>query len=136
MTENIGEVDRSRRLSKTTKYVAIGAAALSALVLTANKSAQALHESFAKASFTREFVSTDACLHDTPFDPRNGADVVSRELDGQLIVSIIPQAANSYTPSMLNFTASDNFWKPALHFSDHQTGSFLYQAGCEVDQGM
>ena len=49
---------------------------------------------------------------------------------GQDIVSILPQAANAYTPSVLFFTEGEVNGHTQLAAADHQTQAFLIASHC------
>ena len=72
------------------------------------------------------------CLDGTPYDLANGAVMNVNHLgkSGQEIVSILPQAANSYTPSVLFFTDGEVNGQTKLAAADHQTQAFLIVSHC------
>ncbi|MDL2341969.1 MAG: hypothetical protein QFB87_02745 [Patescibacteria group bacterium] len=72
--------------------------------------------------YMNEFTEHGKCLDNTPYDPDKGASLT---VDNH-ILTVLPRAANSYTPSVLQFVVGHN----DIHFSDHQTGTLLVDAGC------
>ena len=79
-----------------------------------------------RQTYEKHFTDKGDCLDGTPYDPSNGAVMNVNKEHGQDILSVLPQAANSYTPSVLLFTAKDGH----INFADHQTGGFLVESGC------
>ena len=80
-----------------------------------------------RIQFENEFTGKGDCLDGTPFDPDEGATLnVNKNRGGQDIISVLPRDANSYSPSVLFFTADDGH----INFADKQTGTFLVDAGC------
>lgn len=135
MSETAPKPELTSHCQKIGATVALGVLAVGGLAFAAIQSYHGLRETMAKGAFSKEYTQKGDCLYGTPFDTRNGADIVARNLNGQLIVSVIPQAANSTEPSMLNFLAEGSVLQPNLYYSDHQTAAALIQAGCEVPQG-
>ena len=76
--------------------------------------------------FTNEFTDKGKCLHDTPYDPSNGAQSLTRHFDEVDSLTIIPDFANSPTPPVLYLSVEGG----QIHPRDHQTESILVKSGC------
>ncbi len=82
--------------------------------------------------YDEAYTGKGKCLDETPYDLANGAimNVNKNTKSGQEIVSILPQAANSYTPSVLFFTERIVKGETELVASDHQTQALLIDSHC------
>lgn len=78
-------------------------------------------------TYEKTFTDPDECLHNTPYDPANKAFVNLNTSDHQAILSVMPQAANFYNPSVLSFTVGHDKLTPA----DHITAGFLERSHCQ-----
>lgn len=80
----------------------------------------------AEKVFTHDYTDTGKCLADTPYDPSNGAQLLERDFAEADRLTVVPEAANSYTPSVLSLVTQGN----RIYPFDEQTKSFLVKSGC------
>lgn len=104
----------------------IGAGVLAGSVVAYNLSP---YYNNAVRNFDEQYTETGRCLHDTPYDPDNGA-IINVNLDKssqQQTLSVLPVDANSHSPAVLFFTVENGRLGT---FADHQTGALLVRDQC------
>jgi hypothetical protein len=119
---------RSNKLLKAAGFTAVAAIGIAGGL----KIAQHITDNNPIDTYNHTFTDPGKCLDNTPFDINNGNDGATASYytdkkSAQEILTILPHAANSLSPSVLEFTFND---KGQIFFADHQTGSFLVDAGC------
>lgn len=113
---------------------AIGASLLAASVvgikIAYNVSEPHLRETFAMATYVREYIGEDDCLYDTPFDTRNGATVTTDTIDGNLFVNVESSQTTASESSQLRFKVGDGILRPEIQFYDQSTAQLLADNHC------
>ena len=61
------------------------------------------HDEAPQTAFIESYIKDGKCLSGTPFDITETAHYFDTETDNEEILSVVPQAANSYKPSTINF---------------------------------
>ena len=75
------------------------------------------------SAFSDRFADDGSCLDQTPFDPDSGAALLEREIAGQDVLTVVPEHANSYEPSVLNFVVTHpGILEVDFGYADPQTG--------------
>lgn len=64
----------------------------------------------------------NGCLTDSPFDPDMGADLAVRSVEGDSVVTVLPDYSSAYEPSQLNFKVNP---EGELVGSDDSTANFI-----------
>ena len=113
---------------------AIGASLLAASVVGIGAAYRVsephLRETFAMATYVREYIGEDDCLYDTPFDTRNGATITPDTIDGNLVLTVDSSQTTSSDPSQLRFKVGDGILRPEIQFYDQSTAQLLADNHC------
>jgi hypothetical protein len=80
------------------------------------------------SAYAGAFTDDGDCLDQTPYDTSEGADLLEHRVEGVDVLTVVPQAANSLRPAVLNFVLAEN--GEIHHVGDYQTGEFLSGLGC------
>lgn len=122
-------IDTVEEINKNVSRTLVGTVVVAALVVVASG---ALAYDYDKthpkpaARYATEFTDKGKCLHDTPYDPSNGAQSLTRPFDEADSLTIIPDFANSPIPPVLYLSVEGDQIRPR----DHQTESILVKSGC------
>lgn len=86
-------------------------------------------------AYSAEYTDAGKCLHNTAYDESKNAGVLTREVDGQEVLTVVPKMANYLSPSVLNFVVDkDGFFDVKLQFADNATGALMAER-CGVTSG-
>jgi hypothetical protein len=85
-------------------------------------------------AYERQYTGNGGCLDHSPYDVNEGAQVITRNIDGQVVLTAVPEKANTHTPSVLDLVVhKTGVLSIKLARADHETGALLAKACGEVD---
>lgn len=125
MQQSEGTFEQSRRKEDRKFWVTtLGIVALGATAVIIS----AKHDDAGSNEYRSIYLNRGGCLEDTPYDIDETANYFGTKTEGKNILTVVPQSANSYKPSTLNFTV-DRYGILGIHATlqpaDQATDAFM-----------
>ena len=124
----------NKLFTKERRNIVLGLTSCIGLAALASTAVAHSYSTDTERAFRDQSTSDGKCLDQTPFDLDQEATLLIRDVNGQSVLSVLPEETNTYGPSVLNFTFDKGVLSVNYVVADYETGSYAAR-NCGLTEG-